>query len=62
MDDFVSYVISRLREASTWRGLVALATALGVSMSPEQMDSIVAAGLAIIGVIGTFFKDPGSLK
>lgn len=51
------YVIERLAEPSTWRGIVALITAAGISLSPEQATAITAAGLAIIGVVGAFFSD-----
>lgn len=53
----VAYIIDRLKEASTWRGIIGLITAAGVTISPEQIDKIVAAGLAIMGVIGMLFKD-----
>lgn len=52
-----TYIIDRLKEASTWRGIIALLTAAGVTISPEMVDRIVAAGLAIMGIIGVFFKD-----
>lgn len=45
-----------LSEASTWRGLVLIATALGVRLEPEQIDAIVAAGLALSGLIGVFWR------
>jgi len=51
------YLIERGKEASTWRGLVALLTAVGVSVSPEQGEAIIALGLAIIGAIGVFTAD-----
>jgi len=51
------YLIERLSEASTWRGLVALATAVGVTLSSEQMNAIVGAGLALMGLLGVFTKD-----
>jgi len=53
----VAYIIARLKEASTWRGIIGLLTAAGVTISPEMLDKIVAAGLAAMGVIGAFFKD-----
>jgi len=53
----IEYVLARLKEASTWRGLIGLLTAAGISISPELLDKIVAAGMALMGVIGMFFKD-----
>ena len=51
------YIIDRLSETSTWRGILALLTAAGIALSPEQASAITAAGLAAIGVIGAFFPD-----
>jgi hypothetical protein len=53
-------MLARLGENSTWRGLVLLVTSLGVTLDPEQTDKIVAAGLAVVGVINVFRKAPGS--
>lgn len=50
----MSYFLDRLKEESTWRGLIALATALGVKLRPEWQDAIVSAGLAGIGLINVF--------
>lgn len=51
------YILARLHEASTWRGVTAGLTAVGIVLSPEQRDAIIVAGLAIMGVIGAFFPD-----
>jgi hypothetical protein len=45
-----------LGEASTWRGLVLIVTALGIRLDPDQIDAIVAAGLALHGLIGVFWR------
>ncbi|MDQ3562850.1 MAG: hypothetical protein M3436_01495 [Pseudomonadota bacterium] len=52
MDVIKRYLRARLKEPSSWRGLVLLLTSLGVGISPEQADAIVAAGLAVAGAIG----------
>ena len=44
-------------EPSTWRGIVYLVSAAGVTISPEQQGAIVSAGLAVAGAIGLFIKD-----
>ena len=43
-------------EASTWRGLVMLLTAVGLEIEPAQQTAIIQAGLAIVGLISVFFK------
>lgn len=53
----LQFILERGKEASTWRGLVALTTAVGISVSPELGEAIVALGLAIIGILGVFTKD-----
>lgn len=56
-----SYLFERLKEPSTWRGLTALLTAVGVALSPDQVNAIVSAGLALMGVLGVFTKDKGNV-
>lgn len=53
----MKYILDRLKEPSSWRGLVMVATAFGVSVSPELMDAIIASGTGLAGVIGFVFKD-----
>lgn len=56
----MQYFLNRLREASTWRGLVLVVTALGVQLTPDQVSTVVAVGLALSGLIGAFFPDSES--
>lgn len=53
----IDFILDRLDEPSTWRGFIALLTATGIALSPEQADAIVATGLALIGLFGVFTKD-----
>jgi hypothetical protein len=53
----MSWVIDRLKESSTWKGLIVLLGVVGVSLSAEQSQAIVAAGLALIGAIEVFRKE-----
>lgn len=43
-------------EASTWRGLVWIVSACGVALEPDEQNAIVAAGMAVAGLIGVFWK------
>jgi hypothetical protein len=52
-----TYLLARLTESSTWRGIVMLLTAIGVKMDPTQMGAIVSAGMAIAGAIAVFMPD-----
>ena len=52
-----SYILERMKEPSTWRGLTLLLTALGVPLAPGLSDAIIAAGLGIAGLIGAVMPD-----
>ena len=53
----MNWLLARLREPSTWRGLVWLATVAGLSLRPDQAEAIVAAGMALAGLLGVFLGD-----
>ena len=57
MGNLWGYILDRLREASTWRGIILLLTALGIQLEPEQATAIVSAGLALSGLIAVLTKD-----
>jgi hypothetical protein len=52
-----AYVLERLKEPSTWRGIVLLLTAVGVPIAPGMADMIISAGLAVAGLIGAVTPD-----
>ena len=52
-----TYIFSRLKERSTWLGLIALATACGATIETVLAEQIIAAGMAIAGLIGVFTQD-----
>ena len=49
-------IFDQLGQNSTWRGLILLAGALGWQLSPEHNEAIVAAALALVGLINVFRK------
>jgi hypothetical protein len=57
MKNLTNYLLARARERSTWLGLISLATALGLVLSPAQQDAVIASGMAAAGLIGTFTRD-----
>jgi hypothetical protein len=57
-----NWLLDRLSENSTWRGIITLLTAAGVVLDPEKANSIIAAGLALVGVINVFRKAPPSAQ
>jgi len=58
MNAFLTWAEARLGEASTWRGLVGLLTAAGVSISPHMAVIIIAGGMGLAGFIGVVTADP----
>ena len=53
----MNYVIDRLAENSTWRGIILVVTATGVHLSPELSNAIVTAGLGLVGLINVLRKE-----
>ena len=53
----MKYILDRLKEPSSWRGLVMIATAFGVTVNPELLASIITVGTGLAGIIGFVFKD-----
>jgi hypothetical protein len=52
----LNVILERLSENSTWRGLILVATALGVKLEPELQNAILAAGLGLVGLINVARK------
>ena len=50
------YLLDRLAENSTWRGIILVATAVGLKLEPDHQEAIVAAGLRLVGAINVFRK------
>jgi hypothetical protein len=57
MNKAAQYAIKRLKEPSTWRGLILLATSAGIVVSEEMSGQIVAFGLGLAGLVGALFSD-----
>ena len=53
----MKYFIDRAKEASTWRGVVLLATAAGVNIAPEMVNAIVTFGIGLAGLLGVVTKN-----
>lgn len=57
MRKFLRYVLDRLKERSTWLGLISALTAIGVTFSTAQSEAIIAVGVALAGAIAVFTRD-----
>lgn len=51
------YFLARIQEGSTWRGLILVATSVGVKSSPENVEVIVFVGLGVAGLIAATLPD-----
>ena len=47
-------LLGYLRQESTWRGLIQIATAAGIALNPAQAAALIAAGTALVGIVNTF--------
>lgn len=54
---FLSWLTARLGEPSTWRGAVWIATALGVSLSPDAWAHITTIGMGAAGLLGVLTRE-----
>ena len=52
----LNYILDRLTENSTWRGIILLATAVGLQLDPDQQTAILTAGLSLVAAINVFRK------
>jgi len=53
----IQYILERLNETSTWRGIISLLTGLGVKLRPDMAEAIISAGLALMGIINIGRKE-----
>lgn len=60
MKSFYDWVLIRLSENSTWRGIILVLTSAGVVIRPELANQIVSLGLALVGVINIIRKGPNA--
>lgn len=60
MKKFLSFILARAKERSTWLGLVSIATALGIVLTEFQTEAVIAAGMSLAGVIAAFSGDKNS--
>lgn len=54
-----NYLIARLKEPSTYRGIVMCFTAFGILISPEQLEAVTFIGLFLVGLLGAATPDKG---
>lgn len=50
-------ILNKLKQESTWRGIIAVIAVFGVKLQPELADSIITAGVSLIALINIVKKD-----
>lgn len=53
----MDYVVERLKEPSTWRGLIWVASSAGLIISPDSAEAIVTLGMLSAGLVGVIASD-----
>jgi hypothetical protein len=51
------YLLGRMKEPSTWRGLILVVTSFGIKLSPDQIEAITFTGLLLAGFLGAALPD-----
>lgn len=62
MKTFMQYILLRAKERSTWLGLTAAISAIGVNISPEYLESIITVGVAVAGLVAMLTADSTQSK
>ena len=50
----MNWLLNRLKEKSTWTGLITLASIAGYSLRPDQRELVVTLGTSLVALIFTF--------
>lgn len=59
MELIVKFVVDRMKERSTWIGLVGLLSSVGIAMEPQMVEAIASVGVALSAVVMILTKDLG---
>lgn len=52
----MDYLIEKLKEPSTWKGIIWIITAFGLVLEPDQKEAVAAFGMTLAGLIGVFVE------
>lgn len=51
------YLLERLKEPSTWRGIIMIGVAAGLHITPDMANTIIAVGVGLAGLVGVVTPD-----
>lgn len=55
-------LIKRLKEPSTWRGVTGILALLGIAVTPELSDAIIAVAVGVVSIIEILRKEKVGAK
>ncbi|PRP68677.1 hypothetical protein BUE93_21040 [Chromobacterium amazonense] len=50
-EKLIAYIVARMNEASSWAGLIAIGTAVGINLDPAQQSAILTGGVVLGGAL-----------
>ncbi len=50
-------IMTRLKQESTWRGIITVATLLGWRLAPDQVEAIITTGAGLVAAINVLKHD-----
>lgn len=57
MKAILKFILPRLKERSTYLGIVGLLAAVGVAVDPTYVDLALTVGAAVAGILGVIWPD-----
>lgn len=61
MKDVIGWILNRMKEKSSWLGIIGLVTAaVGTQLSPGLQEAVTTLGLAVVGLIALVLREKGS--
>lgn len=62
MELIINYIVGRMKERSTWLGLVGVLASFGIAIEPAMAEAIAGVGIAAASVLMIVFKDISDKK
>ena len=57
LQTLLDYVVARLQELSTWQGINAALTLIGVSLRPDKAQTLGMVGVGVFAALAAVFPD-----
>lgn len=60
MKNVIEYILNRIQEPSTIRGVIMLAGGFGITLDPEHIKEYISLAFIIVGAVNVYKKDAAS--